>query len=345
MTTELATRYAQAFAGALVLTLCATPLLRKLALRYDVVDQPAARKSHITPTPYLGGVGLIGAALIGLAFSPSLPWRVALVVLGGLAVGIVGLLDDKRTLNPAPRLVVQSLAALMALAAGVQGHITGVRIIDLALTFAWIVVLTNSFNLLDNMDGLSAGAAVVCGTGTFALAAMAGQYIVAAAAAGLVGGCIGFLAYNKRPASIFMGDAGALVLGYAMAILTIRIDPDLPRPHSYLIPLLLVWLPAFDTTFVVLTRIRSGRSVFQGGKDHLSHRLAARGLGPGRAVLVLLSLYAVVVVAAVARGRDALPAGLGTSTAVIVALAVLPQVRSVRLVHRPPARREVSVGS
>lgn len=317
------TRELLAFGAALALTLAVTPLLRRVALRWDVVDHPAARKSHVTPTPYLGGIGLIAAALVGLAFAPHLPARVGLIVVGGLGLGLVGFLDDKHTLNPAPRIAVQLAAALLAVGAGVRVHVTASDAINIIVTVLWIVIITNAFNLLDNMDGLSAGAAVVAGTGVFLVADINGQYLVATAAAGVVGGCLGFLAYNKRPASIFMGDAGALVLGYVMAVLTIAIRPDLPTPRSWTLPAVLLWLPILDTSFVVITRIRDRRPVMEGGKDHLSHRVAALGFPPGRAVMTLLALYAVVVGVVVARSHDRLPGGTGQYVAIAMAFLLV----------------------
>src|SRR5262249_13680793 len=156
---------AAAFGGALVLTLAVTPLLRRLAIKHDIVDHPAERKSHTTPTPYLGGGGLVGAALIGLAFAPDLPVRVVLIVIGCLGLGVIGFLDDKLTLNPAPRIAVQLLAAALAATAGLRVHVVANDAANVAITLVWIVIVTNAFNLLDNMDGLSAGAAVVGGAG------------------------------------------------------------------------------------------------------------------------------------------------------------------------------------
>ncbi len=334
---EETVRYAAAFGGALVLTLAVTPLLRRLAIKYDVVDHPAERKSHTTPTPYLGGLGLIAAALIGLLFAPELHWRITLIVIGGLGLGIIGFLDDKHTLTPAPRIVVQVSAALLAVGAGVRIHVASLEALNVVVTIVWIVVITNAFNLLDNMDGLSAGATVVGGTGVFLVAEVGGQYLVATAAAGVVGGCLGFLVYNKRPASIFMGDAGAYVLGYVMAILTIEIRPDLPTPKSWILPVVLLWLPILDTTFVVVTRLRERRPVMKGGKDHLSHRMAGLGLPPGRAVLALLALYSVVVAVVVVRAHDHLPSGAGRYTAIAMAFVVVAVLSRGATAQRTPA--------
>jgi len=329
--TEAAARYLGAFISALVLTLTVTPVLRRLALKHNIVDHPAARKAHTTPTPYLGGIGLMSAALFGLAFSPNVPMRVVLIVIGGLALGVIGFLDDKHTLNPGPRIAVQLAAALLAVGAGVRVHITGNDAVDVAITVVWIMLITNAFNLLDNMDGLSAGAAVVAGIGIFLIADFVGQYLVAATAAGVVGGCGGFLVYNKRPASIFMGDAGALVLGYTLAILALDLRPDLPTPKSWILPVVLMWLPLLDTSFVVITRLLDHRPVMAGGKDHLSHRIAALGVSPGRAVLALLTVYAVVIAFAIARTYDYVPEGAGRWVALALAGATVFAVTRVRI--------------
>jgi UDP-GlcNAc:undecaprenyl-phosphate GlcNAc-1-phosphate transferase len=331
--------YVLTFAAALVLALAGTPFLRRLAVRFDVVDHPAARKVHLTPTPYLGGVAIIVAALIGLAFSPDVSIRVLSIAAAAIGLGLIGGIDDKRTISPLPRLAAQVGAAAVAVLAGVRGHVTGYEIVDVAITLVWIVGITNALNLLDNMDGLAGGTAALAGTGIFIVAAHAGEHVVASTAAGLVGGCLGFLAYNKRPASIFMGDAGALFLGYCLAVLTIEVDPSLPRPHSFLVPLLVLALPLVDTTVVVVDRLLDHRPVMSGAKDHLSHRLTRHGFTRGAAVLFLAALEASAVGAAIAVAERSVAAALAGALAslLIAAWAVRPPGVATR--QSPPAEK------
>ena len=315
--------WAYAFVAAGLVTLAGTPLLRRLALATEFVDHPvAAHKSHRKPTPYLGGIGLIVAVLVGLLFTDRLTPQVGVIALGGSLIGILGLLDDHRSVGALFRFSVEVAVAAVALAAGLRIHATDVPAIDGLLTLVWIVGVTNAVNLLDNMDGLAAGVSAAAATAIFALAVLGEQFVTATVAAGLVGACVGFLAHNKRPASIFMGDTGSLFLGFALAVVAIDVSPALTAPSSFAVPLMLLALPVLDTATVTLARLRRGRPVSQGGKDHLSHRLVAIGLSPATAVAVLVGFEGLVGVAAVAAGRQWVPLGLALMCTVSVLLAL-----------------------
>jgi UDP-GlcNAc:undecaprenyl-phosphate GlcNAc-1-phosphate transferase len=297
--------WAQAFVVAGLLTLVGTPFLRRIALATDFVDHPtAAHKSHTKVTPYLGGVGLIVALLVGLLFTSRLTPATAVIALGGALIGCLGLLDDHRTMGPILRFAVEVAVACVALAAGLRVHATDIPAIDGMITIVWIVGVTNAVNLLDNMDGLAAGVSAAAATAIFAIAILGEQAVTATLAAALVGACLGFLAHNKRPASIFMGDSGSLFLGFVLAIATIEVNPALQPPTSFAVPLMLLALPVLDTATVAICRLRRGRSVALGGRDHLSHRLVARGLPPGAAVAVLVGTEAAVGLLATLAGRD-----------------------------------------
>ncbi|HEX2118599.1 MAG TPA: DUF4012 domain-containing protein [Acidimicrobiales bacterium] len=318
--------WAYAFLAAGLVTLAGTPLLRRLALATEFVDHPvAAHKSHRDPTPYLGGIGLIVAVLVGLLFTDRLTPQVGVVALGGSLIGCLGLLDDHRSVGALFRFTVELGVAAVAVAAGLRIHATDVPAIDGVLTLVWIVGVTNAVNLLDNMDGLAAGVSAAAAAAIFALAVLGEQLVTATVAAGLAGACVGFLVHNKRPASIFMGDTGSLFLGFALALAAIDVSPALTPPASFAVPLMLLALPVLDTATVTLARLRRGRPVSQGGKDHLSHRLVAIGLSPGAAVAVLVGVEGTVGMAAVMAGRQMVPLGLAvTATAtVLVALAVV----------------------
>ena len=320
--------WAYAFLAAGLVTFAGTPLLRKLALATEFVDHPvAAHKSHRDPTPYLGGIGLIVAVLVGLLFTDRLTPQVGVVALGGSLIGCLGLVDDHRSVGALFRFTVEMAVAAVALAAGLRIHATDVPAIDGLLTLVWIVGVTNAVNLLDNMDGLAAGVSAAAATAIFTLAVLGEQLVTATVAAGLVGACVGFLAHNKRPASIFMGDTGSLFLGFALAVSAIDVSPALTPPASFAVPLMLLALPVLDTATVTLARLRRGRPVSQGGKDHLSHRLVAIGLSPAAAVAVLVGTEGAVGVAAVMAGREMVPLGL----AVMATIAILAAVAAVTL--------------
>jgi len=310
--------WALAFVSALSVTLVGTPLLRTLAKSTDFVDKPAERKSHHIPVPYLGGVGLVVAVVIGLAFAPTLSPPIKVIALGGPFIAALGLLDDHRTVNPYLRFAVELGVAALALAAGVRVHATDVAWIDSIFTLVWIVGITNAVNFLDNMDGLSAGVAAAGALGILALAILGEQVAAAVVAAGLVGACLGFLAYNRRPASIFMGDSGSLFLGFVLAVMAIEVSPALSPPASFAVPVILLALPVLDTSTVMLARMRRGRSVLEGGKDHLSHRLHRLGLSQGRAVGALIAAELAVAGLAVLAGRDLIPLAPAVVGAVVV---------------------------
>ncbi|MDQ4091281.1 MAG: undecaprenyl/decaprenyl-phosphate alpha-N-acetylglucosaminyl 1-phosphate transferase [Actinomycetota bacterium] len=295
------------------------PFLRRLAVATGFVDRPGAHKSHHRPTPYLGGVGLIAGVLIGMLVARHLGVHVFVIALGAAVLGSVGLVDDHRTVHPGIRLLLQLIAASVPVVLGLRVSVTGVEVVDQALTLVWIVGVTNAFNLLDNMDGLSAGVAAAAGLSVLALSALGGQGSAAEASAAVVGACLGFLAYNRRPASIFMGDTGSLFLGFVVAVLAIEVDPNLDPPNSFIVPLLILGLPMLDTVTVSLARVRRGHSVLRGGRDHLSHRLVALGLSPGPAVAVLVGVELAMGGLAVAAGRGAIP----VAVAVVAGAAVL----------------------
>ena len=311
--------WALAFVLAFLITLVTTPVLRRLALAIDLVDHPGARKVHAAPIPYLGGVGLIVSVLVGLLFTADLAPSVGVIALGAALLGTVGLLDDDHTVPPRYRLLAQLAAAGAAAAVGLRVHATGVVALDVVLTLVWIVGVTNAMNLLDNMDGLAAGVSAVAAGAVFVLATLDGQHVAAHLAGAMAGACLAFLAYNRRPASIFMGDAGSLFLGFVLAVLTVDVNVAVEPPASFVVPVLLLAIPVLDTTTVTLGRLRHGRAVSSGGKDHLSHRLVARGLSPGMAVVVLVAAEALLGVLAVLAGRRQVPLAF----AVLGALAVV----------------------
>ena len=302
----LAAAWSTAFFSAAVLALVATPVLRRLALASDFMDHPGDRKVHHRPMPYLGGAAIIAGALGGLILGDRIDARVGVTVFGACVVGALGMFDDRHSLDAGVRLIAQIGVAALAVAFGVRLGVTGTPAIDIVITIVWIVGITNAFNLLDNMDGLAGGTAAVTAVAVFALAALGGQDVIAALTAGLAGACIGFLSYNLRPANVYMGDSGSLFLGFTLAVATLELRPAIVAPASLAVPMILLTIPILDTTTVTLARLRHGRPVSQGGKDHLSHRLVARGLSPGVAVAILVTVQMACGAIGVLMGRSVL---------------------------------------
>jgi UDP-GlcNAc:undecaprenyl-phosphate GlcNAc-1-phosphate transferase len=307
-----------AFVAAAAIALLTTPLFRQLAQRVGLVDQPATYKTQTFPVPYLGGLAIALGTLAGIALAPGQGVRVGAVALIAVALCVVGLLDDDRQLAPTPRLAVEVTAAVATFALGLRFEVTGIGTVDGGLTVLWIVGLTNATNLLDNMDGLGAGVAASIAVSSLFLMLAGDAWPVAVMAAAVVGACLGFLAYNKRPASIYMGDAGSLFLGYLLAVITLAATQTLSAGHRLVVPLMLAAIPVADTTTVVMARLRRGISPVQAGNDHLSHRLVRRGLSPGPAVAVLVTASLLMGLLGSLAGRGSLPLSASLAAAAVV---------------------------
>ncbi len=278
------------FASALVMAIGGTPLIRRVAIRLGVIDEPNARKIHTDPIPLLGGVAIYGAFIAALLLFGSryrLNELVSILV-GASLMSFLSVWDDRQGLSPLLKLAGQFLAASILVISGVYIGTFPWEALNIALTLLWVVVVTNAMNLLDNMDGLSGGVGAVAAVFFLLLAAMNNQYLVGALSAALVGACLGFLVYNFNPASIFMGDAGALFLGFILAAVAIKLRfPEGVQIVTWMVPVLILGLPLFDTAMVIVSRLRRGYNpLTTPGKDHVSHRLVALGYTRREAVLI-----------------------------------------------------------
>ena len=285
------------FVGAL------TPIMRKLAIRIGAVDAPnQARKVQIEPVPYLGGVAIVVGVLVATYTTVFIKDKdiglASTVLIPALIMGIMGLVDDLRGLPPWPRLITQTLVgvavAALLIATDTIGTPSQIFIVDAIITTLWIVGICNSINFFDNLDGGAAGTVVVISVFTFLIAFDRGQIMISALSIVTAGATAGFLIWNRPPAKIYMGDAGALFLGIIVAVLTIRLNPEIePNWKSLSIPLFLLAVPLLDTTVAVTSRISRGISPFTGGRDHLSHRLMRKGLHRRAAAISLWALAGV----------------------------------------------------
>jgi UDP-GlcNAc:undecaprenyl-phosphate GlcNAc-1-phosphate transferase len=330
----MTTTFMLIFACALVMAVGGTPLVRRMALRLGVTDQPDARKIHVSPIPLLGGLAIYGAFIAALLlFGDRFRLNELISILVGASLmSFLGVWDDRRSLSPLLKLAGQFVAASILVVSGVYIGTFPWEWLNIALTLLWVVTVTNAMNLLDNMDGLSGGVGAVAAIFFLLLAAMNDQYLVGALSAALVGACLGFLVYNFNPASIFMGDAGALFLGFILAAVAIKLRfPEGVQIVTWMVPVLILGLPLFDTALVIVSRLRRGYNpLTTPGKDHVSHRLVALGYTRREAVLICYLICAGLGVIALFVTQASIVEGyIVGAIMVLVGLAALVRLESV----------------
>ena len=305
---------------AIAISLVGTFLARYAAVRLDWLDQPSRRKMHSDPIPLLGGIAIYTAFLVTILLTDSrrILAEGTSVLAGATLLLIVGIIDDQRGLRPRAKLLAQVAAAVVLVIGGISVQLTvlpfpwvaGAELpvsgpigagLNVAATILWVVAICNAMNLLDNMDGLSAGvAAIACAFFTL-LAVWHQQVWVSIVAAVLLGAILGFLRFNWNPATIFMGDAGSLLLGFLLAVLALKLRfPEVDPRRTWPIPILLLAVPIFDTTVVTLSRLYRSVPISSGGRDHVSHRLVRLGLSVRQAVGVIYLVAVLCGAAAIA---------------------------------------------
>jgi len=323
----LETAAAILFVASLALSLILTGVMLRLARRWNFIDRPSRRKLHTRPTPLGGGLAVFLATALPviIAFSLVLACHASpgeapgifsseivkhfsgiisrsreliVVLLGGLIMAVTGLVDDIRHISVKEKLLAQIIVGVALASTGIRLSLFMVDpIITGALTVVWIVAITNAFNLLDNMDGLCASVAAVLSVIFLVVAVQTGQLFIAMFLVVLLGALAGFLAFNRPPAKIFMGDAGSLFTGYILAVLTVlftfygrevRIEGlNINRLYPFLVPLLIFAVPIFDTLSVMAIRLKENRPIWQADRSHFSHRLLNLGMTPGAALLTV----------------------------------------------------------
>ncbi|MBI5877164.1 MAG: undecaprenyl/decaprenyl-phosphate alpha-N-acetylglucosaminyl 1-phosphate transferase [Chloroflexi bacterium] len=332
------------FAVALVLATAVTPVAERLAPILGWVDAPSARKVHLRPVPLLGGVAIYLATIAALLVfgDHSEVAQLAGIGVGATLVSLCGLWDDRRPLSPVIKLAVQALAALVTFSSGIGITILPHPALNFAVTMLWMIGITNAFNLLDNMDGLSGGVGAISALFFLVLALQSRQVLVGTLSAALLGACIGFLMYNFNPARIFMGDSGSLFLGFILAAVGIKLRfPGDPTTVSWMIPLLVLGVPLFDTTLVTLSRLRRRLNpLATPGKDHLSHRLVAHAMSAREAVLTIYVVCFLFGVAATLIPQ----AGVGEAYVIFAVVAILA-LASLLVLERDFMRAAHSAGS
>lgn len=332
------TIYLLVFAGALVLAMGATPVARFLAPRVGVIDQPEARKIHARPVPRLGGAAiLVTVLLVSVVVGERHNFdQFGSILVGATGISFIGLIDDRWGLPPLIKLVGQIAVALLLYVSGVYVSAFRLPVLNLITTVFWMVYITNAINLLDNMDGLAGGVAAIAAAHFALMCAFSGQYLVGALSIALLGACLGFLFYNLNPASIFMGDSGSLFLGFVLAATGIKLRfPENVTFVTWMVPVLVMGIPVFDTALVIISRLRRRvNPLTNPGQDHLSHRLVAAGMDKREAVLALYVISFVMGLLAIFVTRASIVEGyIGGGAAALTGLYGLWRM------ERPPFLR------
>jgi UDP-GlcNAc:undecaprenyl-phosphate/decaprenyl-phosphate GlcNAc-1-phosphate transferase len=326
--------YAGAVAVALIAVWILTPVARRSAVRTGFYDHPVGYKAHADPTPYLGGAAVLAGFLpAAILFADGLG-HFAPILGGAVALGVVGLLDDRSGIRPSLRILAEAIAATGLWAFDLGWSFSESSLVELVLTVIWIVGFTNAFNLMDNMDGAASTVACICAGGVAAQAIVGGDAELAALAFALSGACLGFLRYNlpaSGPARIFLGDGGSLPIGFivAAAAMNIPVESGIGWP-VVLVGALLLAIPVLDTLLVVVSRTRRRIALVTAGRDHLTHRLRTRLQTPRRVDAALAAAQAGASVAAI------LAAQSGRTTIIVVAFGFLALgAAAIALLERP----------
>ncbi|BAZ42901.1 family 4 glycosyl transferase [Calothrix sp. NIES-4101] len=297
-----------AFLVAAVVVLWTTPDVRNIGIKSGQVDKPGDRKVHQRPMVRLGGVSIFTGTMMALILvwwlggfanlPPEKEWQIWGVILGGSGFFLIGLADDLLSLSPFVRLVMQVIVAAGAWKAGVSIDfvtiptmgIVQLEWLSLPITVVWLVGMVNAINWIDGLDGLAAGVSGIAAVVMLVVALFMKQPAAALIAAALAGAALGFLRYNFNPAQIFMGDGGSYFMGFTLASVSIIGLVKIPAFTAVLLPYVILAVPIFDMSAVILLRLRQGKSPFKADKRHLHHRLLNAGLSHRWAVLFIYSL-------------------------------------------------------
>ncbi len=301
-----------------ILAFVATPLVRVLAYALGAIDVPRDnRRMHKSPVPRMGGLAIFLAFVITTLAFCEYSSTLLTIWFGGLIIVVLGIFDDIFSLNPFVKLLVQIGVALIAVYQGIIierihifGHYISFGIFSIPITIIWITGLINAINLIDGLDGLACGVSAICSVTLTVVTLMFAEPLFALVTAILAGSCIGFLPFNSNPAKIFMGDTGAMFLGYTLSILSIQGLFKMHTVLAFIIPLFVFGLPLLDTMWSFIRRIFSGKSPFVGDKKHIHHRLIAMGFNQKQSTLILYSICGMMGIAAIMFSAERIISGI-----------------------------------
>lgn len=327
---------------AVLLTLAFTPVAKRLAVRVGAYDRPVARSVHARPMPHLGGLAMFAAFALTVVARGTGGREMWGILLGGAAMVALGIVDDFRGIHPAAKLAGQVAVALLTVWFGVRiewitnplGGMWYAGAYSIPLTVLWMIIVINTVNVVDGLDGLAAGICSIASLTLLFVALRAGQAHVVTLTAALAGCALGFLPYNFNPAKIFMGDAGSMFLGYALAAISVEGPLKSATTVALLIPVLALGLPLFDVSFAVVRRLLNGRPIYQADREHLHHRLLELGLTQRQVALVMYGVSGCLGLGAVLIGGGNARLGL-VIVAMVVVLSLVVASRLGLLQIRP----------
>ena len=336
------------FLVAFLVTFAATPLAKIVAYKIGAVDIPKdSRRVHKEPIARLGGLAIFYGFIISVLSFGQMDKGIRGVLIGALIIVILGVIDDVKPLTAKVKLVVQIVAALVVVFQDVQidfiknpsllQHIFGstdVIVLDwlaIPITVIWIVGVTNAVNLIDGLDGLAAGICSIASISILFIALLLNQPAIALITAAIAGSCLGFLPYNFNPAKIFMGDSGATFLGFVLAAVSIQGLFKVYAAISFIVPVLILGLPIFDTGFAIFRRLLNGKSIMEADRGHLHHRLIDMGFSQKQTVMILYTLSGILGISAV------VITGSGIMRATVLILSLLVFVIAGAKYMQPPA--------
>ncbi|MDO5040461.1 MAG: MraY family glycosyltransferase [Peptoniphilus sp.] len=312
-----------------------TPVLKKIAFKYDFLDVPRdKRRVHKKPIPLLGGVGLYFSTLICIIIFVGLSREIIGLIIASTIILISGLIDDKWDLSPKKKMIFQIIATLVLIMTDTKiefftnpfqfgESVIFLKLLTVPVTVFWVVGITNTVNLIDGLDGLAAGVSAISSISMMFIARKLGFEDVSLIAAIIAGSCLGFLPHNFNPATIFMGDAGALFLGFVLSYITIEGIMKSAAMLTIFVPVIILGVPVFDTTFAMIRRKLNGKSMVSADKGHMHHRLLSMGLSQKQTALVLYSISIIFgLLAYMIAGLDS-RVGLFISVLLFVAVLIL----------------------
>ncbi|CDZ75549.1 undecaprenyl-phosphate N-acetylglucosaminyl 1-phosphate transferase [Peptoniphilus sp. ING2-D1G] len=316
-----------------VIVFLLTPVLKRIAFKHGFLDEPRdKRRVHKKPIPLLGGVGIYFSTVICILIFVGLSREIIGLIIGSTIILISGLIDDKWDLSPKKKMLFQIVAAIVLIMTDTKiefftnpfnfgESVIFLKFLSVPVTIFWVVGITNTVNLIDGLDGLAAGVSMISSISLMFIAKKLGFEDVSLIAAIIAGSCLGFLPHNFNPATIFMGDAGALFLGFVLSYITIEGIMKSAAMLTIFVPVIILGVPVFDTTFAMIRRKLNGKSMVSADKGHLHHRLLAMGLSQRQTVLILYSIS--VIFGLLAYTIAGLDSKVGLFMSVLIFIAVL----------------------